>query len=122
MIRRVEGLKAGIGLDQSEQLNALNASVSQAVRDPNGAVAQALKLRGYDLAPGVDAVSRRLGESEIKEIVGEYVKQTGQGNAFPEAMVSGNSSLVSKQTAIPLETIAPSDGMAMNTIGGGILA
>lgn len=45
MIRRVEGLKLGIGLEQSEKLHALNGSVSELVHHPNGSVANVLERR-----------------------------------------------------------------------------
>lgn len=122
MIRRVEGLKSGIGLEQSEKLNAMNASVTKMVHDPDGAVGQLFKNRGYDLSRGIDAASRRLGENDIKEIVGEYVRMT-----IPEKTLPGNiaMSAIAPQAgsaSIPLAMDTPNDWTAAAKGVGGTLA
>lgn len=46
------------------------------MHDPNGIIAAALAQRGYNMSHGVEYVSKRLGESEMREIVQEYARQS----------------------------------------------
>lgn len=45
MIRRVEGLRAGIPLHQSEQLVPIDIPISKSVHDPSGIIAKMLESR-----------------------------------------------------------------------------
>lgn len=76
MIRRVEGLKMGIGLHQSEQLVPLNQSISEIVHHPQGIIAETLRNRGYSDHISIDTIARQLSEQEIKEITKIYIEQT----------------------------------------------
>lgn len=64
----------------------LNASISRTVHDPHGIIATALAERGYDMNHGVDFVSRRLGDREIREIVQEYVTRTNYSSGLVAAI------------------------------------
>lgn len=76
MIRRVEGLRMGIELHQSEQLVKMNQSISQIVHHPQGIIAEALRNRGYPDHLNIDAIAQHLSEQEIKEITETYITQT----------------------------------------------
>lgn len=75
MIRRVEGLRMGIELHQSEQLVKLTG-ISQIVHHPQGIIAETLKNHGYSDHLSVDTIARQLSEQEIKKITETYIAQT----------------------------------------------
>lgn len=76
-IRRIEGLKQGITLEESEKLTTLNNEISRLVHNPNGHIATIIDELGYR-SPGetIDQAARKLQEKDLQEILEKYIEQT----------------------------------------------
>jgi hypothetical protein len=70
MVRRIDGLEAGVGLNETNRLTG--SSLHATVYAENGPIHTILKTRGYDLSEGVDSACRKLSVSDIECIAGEY--------------------------------------------------
>ena len=73
--------------------------MSELVHNPNGPIAQILKLHGYDTGQGITAICRNLKENEIKNIAADYLEMTLQ-------KITTNTEVVSQLTPQPDLTMA----------------
>jgi hypothetical protein len=70
MVRRIDGLEIGVGLDNTNTL--IGKPLHETVYSENGPIYTILRARGYDLSEGVDSVCRKLSVADIESIAGEY--------------------------------------------------
>ncbi|MDD2487377.1 MAG: hypothetical protein PHS92_03335 [Candidatus Gracilibacteria bacterium] len=74
-IRRVEGLRDGIQLNESEKLISMNASVSELVHDPQGKVMKAAENLGYiKNGENLEVAARKFSEEKISKIAEEIYR------------------------------------------------
>jgi predicted enzyme related to lactoylglutathione lyase len=70
MVRRIDGLHAGIGLDNTDAL--IGRDLSSTIYTKESPVYQILESRWYDLSWWVDSICRKLSAPEIESIAQEY--------------------------------------------------
>ncbi len=75
MVRRVEGLRAGVLLDNTASI--ANISVHEALYDKESPIRQILEARGHAInVLGLDKIARGLSREEIEAVMQDYINQT----------------------------------------------